>query len=164
MFELGETAPDFEAQSTQGTKSLYDWQQDSWVVLISYPKAHTSVCSAELVAVAKLLDKYSEANVKVAAISTDKLEDQVSFGEKMAKVYECPAEQVMQFSDSDLKIVNLYKMLHSKASDELAMRVTYVIDPEHKIRLVQAYPPIVERNFDELLEAIDKIRKRDEQG
>lgn len=161
MLELGTQAPDFTAATAAGETSLYAWQDDSWMVLFSYPKAFTSVCSNELVAAAKLLSAYQSADVKLATVSADSAEDQAKFGTDLETEHSCPSSQLTQFADPELRIATLYGMVHPQLNEQLTMRLTYVLDPTHRVRLLQAYPPPVERDFAALLSNVEAIRARD---
>lgn len=158
MLKLGTTAPDF-ALASGG--NFYDWLDGSWAVLFSYPKAFTSVCSNELVAVANLLDDFANADIKIAAISTDSAADQSKFGTDLEAEHSCPSSKITQFADPELHIANAYGMVHPELLDQLTIRVTYVIDPAKKIRLAQAYPPPIARDFATLLKDVQAIRAKD---
>ena len=158
MLELGETAPDFQAPSTAGELGFHDWLGDSWGIFFSYPKAFTSVCSMELISASRLLDDAEAANVKLAALSLDVLEDQGKFAADLEAEEDCPALRLTQIADPEAKVANLYGMVHANTLPDLAVRVLYVIDPERKVRLAQAYPPKVERNFAEVLAAIATLQ------
>lgn len=161
ILDLGERAPEFTASIDGKEISIDEWLDGGWGVLFSYPKAFTSICANELVAVAKLLDDYRKADVAIAAVSADSAEDQGGFGDKLEEEHNCPASKVVQFADPGLQIAGSYGMVHPKMSPELTMRVTYLIDADRKIRLTQAYPPYVERDFAALLAAAVKLRESD---
>lgn len=154
MLELGATAPDFTAPSTGGEIDFYSWLGDSWGIFFSYPKAFTATCATELVAAARLLDEAAAANVKLAALSLDSMEDQGGFAAKLQQEEDCPAERLTQIADPDARVAKLYGMVHADALADLTVRVSYVIDPQRRIQLVQAYPPKVARDFAGLLAAI----------
>ena len=154
---LGDTAPDFTAETTEGTINFHEWKKDSWAVLFSHPKDFTPVCTTELGYTAKLKDEFAKRNVKVIGLSVDSVEDH----NKWAKDIEETQGQAVNFpmiGDPDRKIADLYDMIHPNANDTLTVRSVFVIDPNNKVRLTITYPASTGRNFDEILRVIDSLQ------
>jgi alkyl hydroperoxide reductase subunit AhpC len=157
---LGDTAPDFTAQSTLGEIRFHDWLGDSWGVLFSHPKDFTPVCTTELGDVARLMPDFEKRDVKVIALSVDDL----SLHQGWSRDIEEVSGQHLAYpiiADADHTVSDLYDMIHPNASDTLTVRAVYVIDPNKKIRLILTYPASTGRNFDELLRAIDSLQLTD---
>ena len=157
---LGDTAPDFTQDSTQGPLRFYDWAGDSWVVLFSHPKDFTPVCTTELGIVAKLKPQFDKRGVKVIGLSVDPAD---SHG-RWAKDIEETQGAALNFpliADHDRKVSDLYGMIHPNASDTLTVRSVFIIDPARKVRLTLTYPASTGRNFDELLRVIDSLQLTD---
>jgi alkyl hydroperoxide reductase subunit AhpC len=154
---LGDDAPNFTAQTTEGEIDFYDWKGDSWAVLFSHPKDFTPVCTTELGTVAKLKGEFDARNVKVIGLSVDPLD---SHGE-WAKDIEETQGTALNFpliADSDRKVSDLYDMIHPNANDTLTVRSVFVIGPDNKVKLMLTYPASTGRNFDELLRVIDSLQ------
>ncbi|GAB4368341.1 MAG: peroxiredoxin [Kiloniellaceae bacterium] len=158
--QLGDTAPDFTADSTAGTISLHDYGSGSWVVLFSHPKDFTPVCTTELGAVAKLKAEFDKRNVKVLGLSVDPLSDHKAWVGDIEETQGC-ALNFPLLADPDRKVANLYGMIHPNANDTLTVRSVFVIDPNKKIRLTLTYPASTGRNFEELLRVIDSLQLTD---
>lgn len=157
MLQLGDTAPDFEAQTTQGPLRFHDWMGSSWAVLFSHPKDFTPVCTTELGTVARLKPEFDRRNVKVIGLSVDPLEDHHAWADDIAETQG----QVLNFpliADADRSISRLYGMIHPQASDTFTVRSVYVIGPDHKLKLSLTYPASTGRNFAELLRVIDSLQ------
>ncbi len=157
---LGDTAPDFEQDSTVGRIRFHDWAGDSWVVLFSHPKDFTPVCTTELGAVAKLKPEFDRRNAKVIGLSVDPVEDHRRWVGDIAETQGA----VLNFpllADADRKVSDLYDMIHPNASDTLTVRSVFIIDPKKKVRLTLTYPAATGRNFEELLRAIDSLQLTD---
>jgi len=158
--QLGDIAPDFEAETTAGKLKFHDWLGNSWGVLFSHPKNYTPVCTTELGYTAKLRPEFERRNVKVIGLSVDKLVDH----EGWSKDIEETQGQKLNFpliADPDKKVSNLYGMIHPNASDTFTVRSVFVIDPSRKIRLTLTYPASTGRNFDEVLRVIDSLQLTD---
>ncbi len=155
--KLGDTAPDFKAESTQGDISFHQWLGKSWGVLFSHPADFTPVCTTELGAVAKLKAEFDKRNVKVIALSVDPLQ---SHNDWIKDINETQHTQVNFpiIADPIFKVANLYDMVHPNASDKFTVRSVFVIDPDKKIKLTITYPASTGRNFDELLRVIDSLQ------
>lgn len=158
--QLGDTAPDFTADSTDGKISLHDYGENSWVVLFSHPKDFTPVCTTELGAVAKLKPEFDKRNVKVLGLSVDPIDDHKAWVGDIEETQGC-ALNFPLLADPDRKISGLYGMIHPKANDTLTVRSVFVIDPNKKVRLTLTYPASTGRNFDELLRVIDSLQLTD---
>ena len=154
---LGDTAPDFTAETTFGTMSFHDWLGDSWGILFSHPADFTPVCTTELGTVAKLKDEFAARNVKVLAVSVDPIE---SHHEWIADINETQ-NTVMNFpiiADPDRVVADAYDMIHPNADNTLTVRSVFVIDPAKKVRLTLTYPAATGRNFDEILRVVDSLQ------
>jgi thioredoxin-dependent peroxiredoxin len=155
--QLGDTAPDFEADTTEGHISFHKWAGDSWVVLFSHPKNFTPVCTTELGYTAKLKPEFDKRNVKVLGLSVDPVDSH----EKWANDIKETQGYALNFpliADPDRKVANLYGMIHPNASDTLTVRSVFVIGPDKKIKLTLTYPASTGRNFDEVLRVIDSLQ------
>jgi alkyl hydroperoxide reductase subunit AhpC len=157
---LGDTAPDFTQESTQGPIHFHQWLGDSWGVLFSHPKDFTPVCTTELGYTAKLADDFRKRNTKVLAVSVDPLDSHNGW---VGDIEETSGVKVNFpiLADPDRKVATLYDMIHPNANDTLTVRSVYVIDPKKKIRLMITYPASTGRNFDEILRVIDSLQLTD---
>jgi len=157
---LGDIAPDFTQESTEGTIHFHQWLGNSWGVLFSHPKDFTPVCTTELGAVAKLKTEFDKRNVKVIALSVDLVP---SHSEWVKDIDETQNTR-MNFpilADADRKVSDLYDMIHPNANDTLTVRSVFIIDPKKKIRLILTYPASTGRNFAEILRVIDSLQLTD---
>ncbi|SHG35211.1 Alkyl hydroperoxide reductase subunit AhpC (peroxiredoxin) [Flavobacterium fluvii] len=154
---LGDTAPDFTAETTFGTINFHEWLGDSWGVLFSHPADFTPVCTTELGTVANYYPEFVKRNTKVIALSVDGLE---SHKEWIKDINETQGTTVNFpiIADEDKKVANLYDMLHPNASDKFTVRSVFVIGADKKIKLTLTYPASTGRNFDELLRVIDSLQ------
>lgn len=157
---LGDIAPDFTAQTTQGDISFHAWKQGSWAILFSHPKDFTPVCTTELGYTAKLKGEFEKRNVKVIGLSVDSVDSHVTW-EKDIEETQGQAVNFPMIGDPDRKVANLYDMIHPNANDTLTVRSVFVIDPNNKIRLTITYPASTGRNFDEVLRVIDSLQLTD---
>jgi len=154
---LGDTAPDFSAETTEGTINFHEWLGDSWGILFSHPKDFTPVCTTELGQVAKLKDEFKKRGIKVISISVDSLESH----EGWIKDINETQNTTMNFpliADPERKIAVLYDMLDPTSADNLTARSVYIIGPDKKVKLMITYPASTGRNFDEILRAIDSVQ------
>jgi alkyl hydroperoxide reductase subunit AhpC len=157
---LGDIAPDFEQDSSQGRIRFHEWAGDSWVVLFSHPADFTPVCTTELGLTAKLKPEFDQRNVKAIALSVDPAETHKSW---IADI-EDTQNTVVGFpiiADADKKVAVLYDMIHPEQSVTATVRSLFVIDPNKKIRLSITYPMSTGRNFDEVLRVIDALQLTD---
>jgi len=157
---LGDTAPDFEQESSQGRIRFYDYLGDSWGVLFSHPADFTPVCTTELGFTAKLSDEFARRNVKVLALSVDPVE---SHKQWIGDIDETQNTRVNFpiIADADRKVADLYDMIHPNASATATVRSVYIIDPAKKVRLMLTYPASTGRNFNEILRVIDSLQLTD---
>ncbi|MGI9306333.1 MAG: peroxiredoxin [Gammaproteobacteria bacterium] len=154
---LGDIAPDFTQDSTDGEINFHDWLGDSWGVLFSHPKTFTPVCTTELGEVARLKGEFDRRKVKVLALSVDSASDQKKWESDIAETQGHTVNFPM-IADQDGKVSNLYGMIHPNANDTLTVRTVFIIDPNKKVRLTLTYPASTGRNFEEVLRVIDSIQ------
>ncbi|HSD37256.1 MAG TPA: peroxiredoxin [Rhodocyclaceae bacterium] len=154
---LGDTAPDFEQDSSEGRIKFHEWLGDSWGVLFSHPADFTPVCTTELGLTAKLKSEFAKRNVKAIALSVDSVE---SHSKWIGDINETQDTQVNFpiLADGDRKVSTLYDMIHPEASATLTVRSLFIIDPKKKVRLIITYPASTGRNFDEVLRVIDSLQ------
>jgi thioredoxin-dependent peroxiredoxin len=163
---IGDVAPDFQAETTEGTIRFHDWIGDSWAVLFSHPKDFTPVCTTELGYVAKLKPSFDRRGVKVIGLSVDPVDDHKRWAKDIEETQGL-APNYPLIGDHDLKVAKLYDMLPAEVAgssegrtpaDNATVRTVYVIGPDKKIKLQIAYPMTTGRNFDEVLRVIDSIQ------
>jgi len=154
---LGDIAPDFTAETSEGTIKFHEWLGNSWGVLFSHPADFTPVCTTELGAVAKLRTEFDKRNVKVVALSADPLEAHERW---IGDINETQNTQVNfpLIADPEFKVANLYDMIHPQMSDKFTVRSVFVIGPDKKVKLTITYPASTGRNFDEILRVIDSLQ------
>ena len=155
--QLGDEAPDFTAETTDGTVHFHQWLGTGWGVLFSHPKDFTPVCTTELGRVSALKGEFDKRNVKVIGLSVDSLESHKGWVNDI-KETQGHALNFPLIADSDKKVANLYGMIHPNASDTFTVRSVFVIGPDKKIKLTLTYPASTGRNFDELLRVIDSLQ------
>ena len=155
--QLGDVAPDFTADTTQGRISFHEWLGDSWGVLFSHPKDYTPVCTTELGEVAGLKPEFEKRGVKVIGLSVDPLDDHVRWSKDIEETQGI-APNFPMIADPDRKVADLYGMIHPNANDTLTVRSVFVIAPDKKIKLMITYPASTGRNFDEILRVIDSLQ------
>jgi alkyl hydroperoxide reductase subunit AhpC len=164
--QLGETAPDFEAETTEGPIRFYDWIGDSWAVLFSHPKDFTPVCTTELGYMAKIKPEFDRRGVKVIGLSVDPVEKHAGWARDIEETQgEAPNYPII--GDADFKVSKLYGMLGADISgdpaertpaDNQTVRNVFVIGPDKKVKLILVYPMTTGRNFDEVLRVIDSLQ------
>ena len=154
---IGDTAPDFTAETTQGTVNFHEWKGDSWAVLFSHPKDYTPVCTTELGTVAKLKDEFDKRGVKVIGLSVDPVDSHIGW-EKDIEETQGTAVNFPMIADPDRKVSDLYDMIHPNANDTLTVRSVFVVGPDNKVKLTLTYPASTGRNFDEILRVIDSLQ------
>jgi thioredoxin-dependent peroxiredoxin len=154
---LGDDAPDFTAETTEGTLNFYDWKGDSWAVLFSHPKDFTPVCTTELGRVAGLKPEFDKRNTKVIGLSVDPKDSHGKWAEDIKDVTGNELNFPL-IADSDKKVADLYDMIHPNASDTTTVRSVFVVGPDNKVKLTLTYPASTGRNFDELLRVIDSLQ------
>ena len=154
---LGDDAPDFSADSTDGTINFHEWKGDSWAVLFSHPKDFTPVCTTELGRVAALKPEFDKRNVKVVGLSVDGVAEH----ERWSGDIEDVTGSKLNFpllADPDRKVADLYDMIHPNANDTLTVRSVFIVGPDNKVKLNLTYPASTGRNFDEVLRVIDSLQ------
>src|ERR1700758_4911047 len=154
---LGDTVPDFTAESTQGTIRFHEWIGNNWTVLFSHPKDFTPVCTTELGSVARLKKEFDRRGVKVLAISVDKVEDHKSWIKDINETQNCNVDYPL-IGDPDRKVATLYDMIHPNAIDNMTVRSVFIIGPDKKLKLTLTYPASAGRNFDEIIRVIDSLQ------
>jgi len=154
---LGDEAPDFTAETTEGTINFHDWKGDSWAVLFSHPKDFTPICTTELGYTAKLKDDFDRRNVKVLALSVDPVESHGRWADDIEETQGARPNFPI-IGDEDRKVSDLYDMIHPNANDTLTVRSVFVIGPDNKVKLTLTYPASTGRNFDEILRVIDSLQ------
>ena len=163
---IGDTAPDFEAETTEGTINFHEWLGDSWGVLFSHPRAFTPVCTTELGYLASIKDQFDARGVKIIGISVDPAENNIGWSKDIEET-QGTAPNYPIIGDSDFKVAKAYGMLPADVAGEAAERTpaqnatvrnVYVIGPDKKIKLVLIYPMTTGRNFDEVLRVIDSLQ------
>jgi alkyl hydroperoxide reductase subunit AhpC len=154
---LGDDAPDFKAQTTQGEVSFHDWKGKSWAVLFSHPKDFTPVCTTELGAVAALKPEFEKRNTKVIGLSVDPVDSHKKWE---ADIKDVTGQQVNfpMIADADRKVSDLYGMIHPNASDTFTVRSVFIVGPDNKVKLTLTYPASTGRNFQEILRVIDSLQ------
>jgi thioredoxin-dependent peroxiredoxin len=163
---IGDTAPDFQADTTEGPISFHDWIGDSWAVLFSHPKDFTPVCTTELGYMAKIKPEFERRNVKIIGISVDSTSDHESWARDIEET-QGTAPNYPIVGDSDFDVAKLYEMLPASTSgdakertpaDNQTVRNVFVIGPDKTIKLILVYPMTTGRNFDEVLRVIDSLQ------
>jgi len=164
--KLGDTAPDFEADTTQGRIRFHDWMGDSWAVLFSHPKDFTPVCTTELGYMAKIEPDFAARNVKIIGLSVDSAGDHQAWAKDIEDT-QGYAPNYPIISDADFRVSKLYSMLPAETSgdaksrtpaDNATVRNVFVIGPDKKVKLILVYPMTTGRNFDEVLRVVDSLQ------
>lgn len=164
--QLGDIAPDFEAETTEGKIKFHDYIEGSWAVLVSHPKDFTPVCTTELGSMAKLKHEFDKRGVKLIGISVDSVEDHQRWKNDIKDVTGAQVNYPM-IGDSSLSVAKLYGLIHPNASgdakgrtaaDNFTVRTVYIIGPDKKIKLLLTYPMTTGRNFHEILRVIDSLQ------
>jgi alkyl hydroperoxide reductase subunit AhpC len=157
---LGDLAPNFTAETTEGTIRFHEWVGDSWCVLFSHPKDFTPVCTTELGETSRLKGEFERRNVKVIGLSVDPLGSHRRWAEDIRET-QGHALNFPVIADADRVVSDLYGMIHPNASDTFTVRSVFIIDPKRKVRLTLTYPASTGRNFDEILRVIDSLQLTD---
>ena len=158
---LGDTAPDFSQDSTEGRINFHNWIGDSWAVLFSHPKDFTPVCTTELGEVARIKEEFAKRNCKILAVSVDTVEDHKRWSKDIEETQgQGPNYPIL--GDPDRKVADLYEMIHPNALDTLTVRTVFIIDANKKIRTMITYPASTGRNFDEILRVVDSLQLTDQ--
>ena len=154
---LGDEAPDFTAETTEGPIEFHKWKAGKWAVLFSHPKDFTPVCTTELGRVAALKKEFDKRNCKVVGLSVDPVDSHKKWEQDIADVTGQPVNFPM-IADPDHKVSDLYGMIHPNANDTQTVRSVFVIGPDNKVKLTLTYPASTGRNFDEILRVIDSLQ------
>ena len=154
---LGDIAPDFTAESTEGIINFHDWLGDSWGILFSHPADYTPVCTTELGTVAKYKSEFDKRNVKVVALSVDGLESHKGWVKDINETQNTIINYPI-IADEDKNVSELYDMIHPNASEKFTVRSVFIIGNDKKVKLIITYPASTGRNFDELLRVIDSLQ------
>jgi peroxiredoxin (alkyl hydroperoxide reductase subunit C) len=157
---LGDTAPDFSIDTTKGKINFHEWIGDSWCFFFSHPADFTPVCTTEMGRTAQLAQEFAARNVKPLGLSTDTVEEHMKWIEDVNDTQNTKLEFPI-VADPDLKVSEMYDMIHPGESATAAVRSVFIIDPNKKIRLTLTYPMSVGRNFDEILRVIDALQLND---
>lgn len=157
---LGDTAPNFEQQSSEGLINFYDFLGDSWGILFSHPADYTPVCTTELGYTAKLKDEFAKRGVKAIALSVDDVESHHGWIKDINETQNATVNFPI-IADQDRKVSELYDFIHPNASETLTVRSLVVIDPNKKVRLIITYPASTGRNFHEILRVVDSLQLTD---
>ena len=164
--KIGGEAPDFTAETTEGTINFHEWISDGWCLLFSHPKDFTPVCTTELGAVAKLKPEFDKRGIKAIGLSVDSVEDHIAWSKDIEET-QGAAVNFPLIGDEDLAVAKLYGMLPEDtsggaegrtAADNLTVRNVYVVGPDKQIKLMLTYPMATGRNFDEILRVIDSVQ------
>ncbi len=155
--QLGDTAPDFTAETTEGKINFYDFLGDSWGVLFSHPADYTPVCTTELGKTAALKNEFEKRNVKVLAVSVDPLDKHNGWKKDINETQNVTVDFPI-IADEDRTVANLYGMLHPNASLTATVRSLFIIGPDKKVKLMITYPASTGRNFNEVLRVIDSLQ------
>ena len=154
---LGDEAPNFSAETTEGTVNFHEWLGDGWGILFSHPKDFTPVCTTELGTVAKITGEFKKRNVKVLAVSVDPIDSHKGWINDINETQSCTVSYPI-IADPDRAVANLYDMIHPNALDNMTVRSVFVIGPDKKVKLTLTYPASTGRNFDEILRVVDSLQ------
>ncbi|HEY5699236.1 MAG TPA: peroxiredoxin [Acidimicrobiales bacterium] len=154
---LGDPAPNFTADTTEGEIDFYDWKGDSWAVLFSHPADYTPVCTTELGYLASIKPEFDKRNTKILAVSVDSVEDHKTWSGDIAEV-EGTAVNYPLIADPDKKVAEAYDMIHPGEGDTSTVRSVFVIGPDNNVKLQLTYPKSTGRNFDEIIRVIDSLQ------
>ena len=157
---LGDEAPNFQAETTEGDIDFHEWIGDGWAILFSHPADYTPVCTTELGYTAKLKPEFEKRGVKIIAISVDPLEDHHGWISDINETQNTTVNFPI-IADQDRTVATTYDMIHPNAAEKFTVRSVFVIDPNKKIRLTITYPPATGRNFDEILRVVDALQLTD---
>lgn len=154
---LGDLAPDFSAETTEGSINFHEWIGDNWAVLFSHPKDFTPVCTTELGEASRLKPEFEKRNVKVIGLSVDQTDSHKRWAEDIRET-QGTALNFPVIADPDHKVAELYDMIHPEVSDVFTVRSVFVVGPDKKVKLMITYPASTGRNFDEILRVIDSLQ------
>jgi thioredoxin-dependent peroxiredoxin len=154
---LGDEAPNFTAETTEGTINFHEWLGNGWGILFSHPKDFTPVCTTELGTMARLMPEFKKRNVKILAISVDPLDSHKGWIKDINETQNCTVAYPI-IADPEKKVAQLYDMIHPNALDNMTVRSVFIIGADKKIKLMLTYPASTGRNFDELLRVVDSLQ------
>lgn len=160
QLSLGQTAPDFDADTTEGPLRFSEWARGHWVVLFSHPRDFTPVCTTELGETARLQPEFAARGAKVIGLSVDPLDRHAAWARDIAETQGF-APNFPMIADPDRRVAELYGMIHPEADPAVTVRAVYVLDPARKLRLSLTYPPSTGRNFQEILRVLDSLQLTD---
>jgi alkyl hydroperoxide reductase subunit AhpC len=154
---IGDVAPDFEQDSTEGRIKFHEFIGNSWCILFSHPKDFTPVCTTELGYLAKLKPEFEKRNTKVIGLSVDPVDDHKKWSKDIEETQGAKLNYPL-LADADRKVSDLYDMIHPNANDTLTVRSVFIIGPDKKVKLMITYPASTGRNFDEVLRVLDSLQ------
>jgi alkyl hydroperoxide reductase subunit AhpC len=154
---LGDEAPNFTAETTEGTINFHEWLGNGWGILFSHPKDFTPVCTTELGTMARITPEFKKRNVKVLAISVDPIDSHKGWVKDINETQNCTVSYPI-IADPEKKVAQLYDMIHPNALDNMTVRSVFIIGPDKKVKLMLTYPASTGRNFDELLRVVDSLQ------
>jgi alkyl hydroperoxide reductase subunit AhpC len=154
---IGDTAPDFSADTTEGKINFHDWIGDSWAVLFSHPKDFTPICTTELGRMAMLKPEFDKRGVKIIGLSVDAVDNHAKWSDDIEETQGTKVNFPL-ISDPDKKVSDLYDMIHPNASDTVTVRTVFVVGPDKKVKATLTYPQSAGRNFDEILRLVDSLQ------
>jgi alkyl hydroperoxide reductase subunit AhpC len=154
---LGDEAPNFTAETTEGTINFHEWLGNGWGILFSHPKDFTPVCTTELGTMARLMPEFKKRNVKILAISVDPIDSHKGWVKDINETQNCTVSYPI-IADPEKKVAQLYDMIHPNALDNMTVRSVFIIGPDKKVKLMLTYPASTGRNFDELLRVVDSLQ------
>jgi alkyl hydroperoxide reductase subunit AhpC len=154
---LGDEAPNFTAETTEGTINFHEWLGNGWGILFSHPNDFTPVCTTELGTMARLMPEFKKRNVKILAISVDPLDSHKGWIKDINETQNCTVAYPI-IADPEKKVAQLYDMIHPNALDNMTVRSVFIIGADKKIKLMLTYPASTGRNFDELLRVVDSLQ------
>jgi len=154
---IGDVAPDFTANTTEGEVKFHDWLGNSWGILFSHPADYTPVCTTELGTVAKIKSEFDKRDVKVIALSVDPIDSHKEWVKDINETQNTTLNYPI-IADDDKKVSELYDMIHPNADNKMTVRSVFIIDPDKKVKLILTYPASTGRNFDEILRVIDSLQ------
>jgi thioredoxin-dependent peroxiredoxin len=154
---LGDEAPNFTAETTEGTVNFHEWLGSGWGILFSHPKDFTPVCTTELGTMARIMPEFKKRNVKVIAVSVDPIDAHKGWIKDINETQNCSVSYPL-IADPEKKVATLYDMIHPNALDNMTVRSVFVIGPDKKIKMMLTYPASAGRNFDELLRVVDSLQ------
>ncbi len=155
--QLGDEAPNFTADTTEGTINFHEWLGDGWGVLCSHPKDYTPVCTTELGYMAKLGDEFAKRDCKVLAVSVDPLDSHKGWVKDINETQNTTVNYPL-IADPDRNVAGLYGMIHPNADDTLTVRSVFIVGPDKKVKLMITYPASTGRNFDEIIRVLDSLQ------